>query len=123
MFCRAAAVGLLAAAAACAPRGPVVDTAARPAGVGGTIAGNVHATGGAPLSGRLVTATHVENGERHESSSASTGGYTIKVPAGTSTLEVEIRPGETLASKPPDTDVNVGDIDAGRDFEITAGQR
>ncbi len=50
MFCRAAAVGLLAAAAACAPRGPVVDTAARPAGVGGTIAGNVHATGGAPLS-------------------------------------------------------------------------
>ena len=105
---------------ACLPRGPVIDTGSRPEGVGGTISGIVRASDGATaLSARKVTAVNTESGVRFDVSTASSGGYTVKVPAGTYRLEVELRPGETLASGPDSTQVNVGDLDAGRDFVIS----
>ena len=111
---------VLALAVGCAPRGPVVDTGTRPEGVGGTIAGSVTATGEtAPLSGRKVTAINEGTSARFETSTGASGGYSMKVPAGTYRLEVELRAGETLATRPDATDVGVGDIDSARDFVVT----
>jgi hypothetical protein len=108
----------------CAPRGPVIDTGNAPPDVGGTIAGTVRASDGSTsLSARQVTATDASTGTRFMASTASNGGYTIKVPAGTYRLQVELRPGEALVMEPESTQVNVGDLDAGRDFVITAASR
>lgn len=111
---------VLAAVVACVPRGPVVDTGARPEGVGGTIAGIVSAAGGTtPLSGRKVTAVNEATSSRYETTTAANGGYTLKVPSGKYRLEVELRQGEAFATRPDVTDVGVGDIDAARDFVVT----
>ena len=121
-FCRAIAGALLIAAVACAPRGPVLGTATKPPGVGGTIAGHVNATKeSVPVVGRKVTAVDVVTGAHHEVSTTDTGGYTLQVPKGVYRMEVEIRRGETLSKQPGEIDVNTGDLDAGRDFEITRG--
>ena len=105
---------------ACAPRGPVVDTGARPVGVGGTIAGSVRSSGDAnPLSGRKVTAIDNASGNRYETTTGANGGYTLKVPSGTYRLEVELRAGEMFETRPDATDVGVGDIDSARDFVVT----
>ena len=114
------AVALLVTCAGCVPRGPVVDTGARPVGVGGTIAGAVRATAETePLSGRKVTATNRTTNARFETSTGTTGSYTLQVPAGTYQLDVELRAGETLDERPDATDVGVGDIDSARDFVVT----
>ena len=114
-----AAVALL-MIAGCAPRGPVVDTGARPEGVGGTIAGTVRGTAEVTaLSGRKVTAINQTTNARFEASTGTSGGYTLKVPAGTYRLDVELRSGESLDVRPEPTDVGVGDIDSARDFVVT----
>src|SRR5215216_3224777 len=107
-----ACAATLFAATGCHPQRPVVDTGARPPAVGGTIAGSVRASGNtAPLSGRKVTAINEANGRRFEVSTGSSGGYTLQVPEGKYRLEVELRQGETLETRPDPTDVGVGDID------------
>ena len=104
----------------CGPRGPIVG-ASKPPGVGGTIAGVVKADDGSTvLSARKVTAINVETGARFEGSTAINGGYTIQVPKGTYRLELELRPGESVKEGPVSTDINVGDLDARRDFVVTA---
>jgi hypothetical protein len=40
------------------------------------------------------------------------------VPAGNYRLEVELRSGETLATQPDATEVDAGDLDAGRNFVV-----
>ena len=50
---------------------------------------------------------------------ATNGGYTVQVPEGKYRLEVELRPNETLASAPAETEVNRGDLDSGRDFAVS----
>ena len=108
----------------CGPRGPVFGAGDTPPGVGGTIAGVVKtADGSAALSARKVTAINADTGARFEASTASNGGYTIKVPKGKYRLEVELRPGETLSGQPGSTDINVGDLDARRDFMVTVTAR
>ena len=109
---------------ACSPGGPVIDTGPRP-DVGGSISGTVTANDGATaLSTRRVTAVNVDTGGRIDTSTTSTGGYTMRVPRGTYRLEVELRPGETLATQPGSTEVNAGDLDAGRNFVVAvAAQR
>ena len=104
---------------ACVPRGPIAG-ATVPEGVGGTIAGLVTANdGSSPVSARKVTAINTGTGARFEAATASNGGYTIKVPAGTYRLEVELRGGEVVSRQPETTDVNVGDLDADRNFVVT----
>jgi hypothetical protein len=92
---------------------------------GGTIAGIVRATGGSlPLVTRKVTAIHVVSGARFETTTGTNGGYTIKVPdEGRYRIEVELRDGEVIAKAPEETDINNGDLDPGRDFEITVGKK
>lgn len=113
-------LGALIVMAAAACRGPVITTDPGLA-AGGTIAGIVRATGGSvPLVTRKVTAIHTESGARYETTTGVNGGYTIKVPReGRYRIEVELRDGEVVAKAPEDTDINNGDLDPGRDFEIT----
>jgi hypothetical protein len=90
---------------------------------GGTIAGIVRATeGSVPLVTRKVTVIHATSGARYETTTGANGGYTIKVPEeGRYRIEVELRQGEVIAKGPGETDINNGDLDPGRDFEITMG--
>ena len=106
--------------AACHP-GPVVNAGAKQPSVGGTIAGVVTTPDPAvAVPGRKVTAVETTNGQRYDTTTAANGGYTIKVPEGTYRIEVELRTGEALAKQPDTTKVNNSDVDAGRDFVITA---
>jgi hypothetical protein len=110
---------LLATSLAACHHEPVINTGERPAGVGGTISGNVRSSGGTALGARKVTAVNTASGARFEQSTAANGGYTMQVPAGTYRLEVELRAGEAVATQPDPTEVNVGDLDGQRDFVLT----
>jgi hypothetical protein len=102
---------------ACHP-GPIVNT--EPNKVGGTIAGIVRATDGSmALTTRHITVVNTKTGEKFEGTTGPNGGYTIKVPEGTYHIDVEVRDGEMVSKKPDDTQINNGDLDSGRDFEIT----
>ena len=107
-------------AAGCHP-GPVVNTGAKQPSVGGTIAGIVTtADSSVAVPGRKVTAVETTSGQRYDTTTATNGGYTIRVPEGTYRIEIELRPGETLAKQPEATKVSNSDVDAARDFVITA---
>ena len=102
----------------CHPSRPVLDAGQKP-DVGGSISGTVTASAGAvPLGARKVTAINTETGARFDVSTTTTGGYTVRVPRGTYRLEVELRSGETLAAQPDATEVDAGDLDAGRNFVL-----
>jgi hypothetical protein len=101
----------------------VVDRGDKPAGVGGTIAGIVSASSNESLPGRKVTAIEQSTGARVEATTATNGGYTMQVPPGKYRLDVELRAGEALAKQPAPTQVNVGDLDPGRDFVVTIAAR
>jgi hypothetical protein len=120
MLRQATAVLVLAGTLAACHHEPLINTGERPAGVGGTISGLATSAGGAALSARKVAAINTTTGARFEQSTAVNGGYTIQVPAGTYRLELEVRAGETIATQPDPTEVNVGDLDAQRDFVVTA---
>jgi hypothetical protein len=112
---------LVVLAAACVGcRGPVITTEPE-LNAGGTIAGIVRATdGSAPLMTRRVTVINTATGARFETTTGVNGGYTIKVPQpGHYRIEVELREGEVVVKGPGETDINNGDLDPGRDFEIT----
>ena len=102
----------------CHPSRPVIDVGSKP-DVGGSISGTVTANSGAlPLGARKVTAVNTETGARFDVSTTSGGGYTVRVPRGTYRLEVELRGGERLATQPDPTEVDAGDLDAGRNFVV-----
>ena len=99
--------------------GPVIDTGPKPPSVGGTIAGIVSTDSKAAVPSRKVTAINTGTGARFDATTGTNGGYTIKVPEGTYRLEVELRPGETLAKQPGETHINKSDLDPQRHFVIT----
>ena len=104
-------------------RGPAIgsSSSSKVADVGGTISGLVRTSeGSVPLVGRLVTAIEVTTGAKYESPTASNGGYTMKVPTGRYRLELQLRPGESLAKQPEETQIDTSDMDAGRDFFVTS---
>ena len=105
--------------ASCAARGAVVGPGDQTLNVGGTISGIVRANADTPLAGRKVTVTNVDNGQALETTTATNGGYTIKVPRGNYRIDVELRPGESLSQKPDDVHISTSDIDAARNFVIT----
>ncbi len=115
-FC--ASIAALVATVGCHPNRPVLDPSPR-ADVGGAISGMVTTgEGGSALGARTVTAIDVDTGARFETSTTSTGGYTVRVPRGNYRLEVELRDGEKVATQPDPTDVDAGDLDAGRNFVV-----
>src|SRR3954462_6841034 len=117
-FAPALLVCLAAASVACHP-GPVINTDSNK--VGGTIAGIVKTADAAvAVPGRKITVIETTTGARHDTTTAANGGYTIQVPEGTYRIEIELRPGEALSKQPDTTKVNNSDLDAGRDFVITA---
>mgnify|MGYP003694680991 CR=1 FL=1 len=105
---------LLLAAAACHP-GPILTPKE---GAGGTVAGIVSTTAKRRRAGPEVTAVNVTTGARFDATTGPNGGYTIKVPEGTYRLELELRPGETIAKQPSETKINKSDLDPHRDFTI-----
>ena len=103
----------------CGPRGPILGTADRPPGVGGTISGSVTAEDGTTaLSARKITAVNTETGARFDTSTATNGGYTIKVPKGKYRMELELRAGETIAKQPGQVEITIGDLDASENFIV-----
>jgi hypothetical protein len=123
MTLRLASILLAVFAVACHPNRPAIGSG-QPTDVGGSIAGMVATDGGATaLSARKVTAINVGTGARYDVSTASNGGYTVRVPAGTYRLELELKTGEALVTSPEVTDVDRGDLDAGRDFVIAVAAR
>jgi hypothetical protein len=118
MRLRSIAIVMTVLLVSCAARGSVTSTGDQRTNVGGTISGIVRASADTPLAGRKVTVVNVETGEKLETSTAVNGGYTVKVPRGHYRLEVELRPNESLSTKPDDVHITASDIDAGRDFVI-----
>ena len=111
---------LLLAGAGCALNQPVAGTGDRTTATTGTLAGLVSTDGGkTALTGRKVTAIDTVTSARFDATTATDGGYTLKVPAGRYAIEVELRQGERLEKRPEPTDVGAGDLDSGRDFVIT----
>ena len=84
----------------------------------GTISGNVTTTGGTPLEGRRVSAINMATEAHFDATTASNGGFTIKVPPGRYRLELELRGGDQIARQPEQTNVNVGDVDESLNFVI-----
>ena len=98
---------------------PVAGTGDRTTATSGTVAGLVSTDAGkTPLIGRKVTATNTATNAHFDSTTASNGGYTLKVPAGHYAIDVELRTGERLEKRPDPTDVGAGDLDSGRDFVV-----
>ena len=56
--------------------------------------------------------------QHYDVTTATNGGYTIKVPPGRYRLEVELRGGDQLAQQPGQTNVNVGDVDEQLNFVV-----
>ena len=103
--------------AACHP-GPVAGPGSGKLAVGGTIAGIASTEAKAPVVGRKVTAVNTGTGTRFDVITGANGGFTVKVPEGTYRLEIELKPGETIAKQPGETRVNKSDLDPRRDFVI-----
>ena len=102
--------------------GPVINAGAKQPSVGGTIAGLVTTVDrSVPVTGRVVAAVETKTGARFEAKTGENGGYTIKVPEGTYRIDVELHAGEMLVKRPEDTRVRNSDLDAQRDFVISAG--
>lgn len=84
----------------------------------GTVSGSVKTNLGDPIEGRRVTAIETTSGTRYDATTSVGGGYTIQVPTGRYRLEVELRAGETIIKQPPQTHVNLSDLDEQLDFMI-----
>ena len=111
---------LVLGASACAINQPVTGTGDRSVATSGTVAGLVSTDSGkTPVTGRKVTATNTTTNAHFDTTTATNGGYTLKVPAGRYSLEVELRAGERLEKRPEPTDVGAGDLDSARDFVIS----
>jgi hypothetical protein len=97
----------------------VLDTSPRPAQTDGTISGVVRGPGGtSAIEGREVTVINVDTGERHQVTTSSTGGFTVKVKPGKYRVEVALLQGESILRKPDVINVNRSDVDAHADFVI-----
>jgi hypothetical protein len=104
---------------ACSLNQPVPGTGDPSTATSGTLAGLVSTDGGkTPVSGRKVTATNTATNTPFDTTTATDGGYTVRLPAGHYAIDVELRAGERLEKRPDPTDVGAGDLDSGRDFVI-----
>ncbi|HTM04692.1 MAG TPA: carboxypeptidase-like regulatory domain-containing protein [Vicinamibacterales bacterium] len=116
---RIATIALLTALTTACANKSLPGTGTRAAVTMGTISGLVSTgDGSTPVSGRKVTAINTATNARVDTSTATNGGYTMRVPEGHYRLEVELRAGERLDKRPDPTTVGSGDLDAERNFVI-----
>ena len=107
--------------AACRQGVPVIDPGSKPPTQDGTISGRLTTAGDASrLSGRRVEVVNIQNGDSRSISTASDGGFTVKVPPGKYRLKIELRPGEAIVKGPDTIDINPSDLDSNIVIEITA---
>jgi len=104
---------------ACRRGVPVVDLGPKPPAARGTLTGIVRGPeGSSPMVGRTVEIVDVATGEKHTTTTASNGGFTIELPKGKYRLELPLRDGETLSKRPGVVDLDRGDIDSHIDFVV-----
>jgi hypothetical protein len=114
---RAVVILLTVALAAC-HAAPIAYKGQAVPGTGGTISGVVRSAAGASLEGRRVTAIDTRTSARFEGMTGANGGYTIQVPPGMYRIELTLLTGERITTQPAPTEINVGDLDAQRDFVV-----
>jgi Carboxypeptidase regulatory-like domain len=108
---------------ACRQGVPVVDLGPKPPSPLGTITGIVRGPERmSAVVGRTVELINVDTGEKHSTTTASNGGFTIQLPKGKYRLELALRAGETLLKRPDIVDLDHGDIDSHIEF-VVAGPR
>ncbi len=103
---------------ACRTGVPVIDPNARPPEPRATVSGNVRSTSGDALAGRQIVLVNKDTGERYEARTIETGGYTIQLPAGKYTAQLELRSGESLQKGPKEITLAKSDLDSRRDFIV-----
>jgi peptidoglycan/LPS O-acetylase OafA/YrhL len=114
-------LAIAAAGAGCAAAhgGAVIGSSDKPPDMSGTISGVVRSAGSnSPIAGRRVTAIETTTGAKYEATTATNGGYTMKVPMGRYRLEVALLAAEVVNDAPEDVVINRSDLDSGRDFLI-----
>ena len=104
----------------CHPHATIVSTSA--AAIGGTIAGVVMGPADVTLADRTVTMVNVETGERYQTATGQTGGYSLRVPAGTYRVTVQLRPGERLAEGESAILLTTGDREIRKDVTVNQDQ-
>ena len=109
---------LLTVALAACHAAPIAYKGQAVPGTGGTISGVVRSAAGSSLEGRRVTAIDTRTSARFEGTTGANGGYTIQVPPGMYRIELTLMQGETITRQPDPTEINVGDLDAQRDFVV-----
>jgi hypothetical protein len=109
---------------ACRQGVPVVDLGPKPPSPRGTITGIVRGPEGtSAVVGRTVELINVATGEKHTTTTALNGGFTIELPKGKYRLELPLRAGETLVKHPNIVDLDHGDIDSHIEFVISGARQ
>ena len=107
--------------AACHPVPVVVKTSS--AAIGGTIAGVIHGPDDALLGDRAVSLVNTETGQRYDTKTGPNGGYSIRVPAGTYRLVVELKKGEQLDEEETALVLKSIDIEENGAADVKAGHQ
>ena len=113
-------VAELSSGSGCQPHPTIVSISS--AAIGGTIAGVVTGPADVTLADRTVTVVNVETGEQYQTATGQTGGYSLRVPAGTYRLKVQLRPGEQLAEMEPTILLTTGDREIHPDVTVNHNQ-
>ena len=107
----------------CKPGVPVVDAGSKPPVARGTLTGTVRGPEGMPpVAGRTVEIFNTETGEKHTTTTSTTGGFTIQLPAGKYRLELPVKDGETIAKRPGIINLGRGDIDSHVEFVLAVSR-
>lgn len=107
-------------ASSCHPTPTIVKTSS--AAVGGTIAGVMTGPPDSAISNRTISIVNLETGQRYETKTGQGGGYSMRVPAGTYRLTVELRNGEKLGQEETSLVLKNGDGEVGKTSDATAGR-
>jgi hypothetical protein len=111
----------LSSGSGCHPHATIVSVSS--AAIGGTVAGVVTGPADVTLADRTVTMVNVETGERYQTATGQTGGFSLRVPAGTYRLMVQLRPGERLAEREPTILHATGDGEIHKDVTVNQNQQ
>ena len=74
------------------------------------------------MANRVVTATNVDTGERHQARTGANGGFTIEASPGKYRVQLELRPGESLIKGPDLVTLDRGDIESHIEFVVGAAR-